>query len=363
MGSGITGGYLVLADISGFTSFVAGSELEHARSILDGILKLIVANFSPSLRIAEIEGDAVFAFVPGDDLPRGELLLEIIEATYRDFRTRQLSEDRMSRCACRACEQSSLLDLKFITHYGEFALQKVTGRIKPFGSSVNLLHRLSKNGVTSETGWRGYVLFTEETLTRMRVHPPNLHQLAEQYEHLGTVQTFSLNLGERFREMMHEKSEIVKQEQADVIITREFPVPTSVLWDWLNDPEKRQEWMIFSDWQVKERPSGRTMRGATNHCTKSGFVERVRDWRPFSYYTVEIERGLIRIVVTWFLTPVEGGTRLAYHVRLPVLLPRMLKRPLCRMMITRGARTQECLDLLSAKLNRLVPEAGAPVHA
>ena len=64
-------GYLVLADISGFTSFVAESELDHSQEILSEILKLIIRNFTPTLTIAEVEGDAVFGYAPRHKLPRG----------------------------------------------------------------------------------------------------------------------------------------------------------------------------------------------------------------------------------------------------------------------------------------------------
>ena len=53
-------GYLVLADISGFTWYVAGTELEHANEILTEVLELIVARFTPTLTLSKLEGDAVF---------------------------------------------------------------------------------------------------------------------------------------------------------------------------------------------------------------------------------------------------------------------------------------------------------------
>ena len=52
-------GYLVLADISGYTSYLAGVELTHARDILTELLQLIVEHFKPLLFIVKLEGDAV----------------------------------------------------------------------------------------------------------------------------------------------------------------------------------------------------------------------------------------------------------------------------------------------------------------
>ena len=39
-------GYLVIADISGYTSFVAKTELEHSQEILSELLRLMVSRLS-----------------------------------------------------------------------------------------------------------------------------------------------------------------------------------------------------------------------------------------------------------------------------------------------------------------------------
>ena len=62
-------GYLVLADISGFTSYLAGVELDHASGILSDLLETIVGRFKTLLTIAKLEGDAVFAFAPEAKVP------------------------------------------------------------------------------------------------------------------------------------------------------------------------------------------------------------------------------------------------------------------------------------------------------
>ena len=54
-------GYLVIADISGYTSFVAKTELEHSHEILSELLELILEKFQPLMTISKLEGDAVFA--------------------------------------------------------------------------------------------------------------------------------------------------------------------------------------------------------------------------------------------------------------------------------------------------------------
>jgi len=352
MESGISRGYLVLVDITGFTSFVATSELDHSKAILGEIFNLILRRFTPRLTLAEIEGDAVFAFAPEHQLPRGETLLEIIEATYVDFRDKQRSMTRMATCTCTACQMTGQLDLKFITHYGDFVLQDVAGKQKPLGSSVNLLHRLAKNKLGEVTGWRGYALFTDASLIRMDVHPLNVHAHTETYEHLGDVNAFSVNLADRYKELTEERTVILARGEADVVLSREFPVSPGVLWEWLNDPKKRTKWMRGSAWHERTRPQGRTGRGATNHCSNSDAIEYILDWRPFLYYTVEIVKKPLRIRMSSTLEPVPGGTRLTWCARLNGSLPRWILRGICRLFISKGIRTADNLVTLSHILER-----------
>ena len=75
-------GYLVLADISGYTSYLSKVELDHAHEILTDLLEIIVGKFKTVLTISKLEGDAVFAYTPEAKLSRGETLLELIETTY-----------------------------------------------------------------------------------------------------------------------------------------------------------------------------------------------------------------------------------------------------------------------------------------
>ena len=44
-------GYLVIADISGYTSYVAKTELEHSYEILSDLLELLVEKFKPLMTI------------------------------------------------------------------------------------------------------------------------------------------------------------------------------------------------------------------------------------------------------------------------------------------------------------------------
>ena len=57
-------GYLVLGDLSGFTAFMGGTELEHSHEIVGELLELLVERVSPLLTLASLDGGAVPAFAP-----------------------------------------------------------------------------------------------------------------------------------------------------------------------------------------------------------------------------------------------------------------------------------------------------------
>ena len=154
----------VLADISGYTSFVAKTELEHSHEILTELLELLVENIKPLMTISKLEGDAVFAYAGRNVFARGDTLLEFVESIYVAFRDRQLSMRRKTTCTCNACVNIPTLDLKFIVHCGDYIVQNIANTRELVGSDVNLIHRLSKNHVSEATGWRAYMMLTEQCL-------------------------------------------------------------------------------------------------------------------------------------------------------------------------------------------------------
>jgi hypothetical protein len=66
-----------LADISGYTSFVAQTEIEHADLALSYLLETIVEKISSLLTICQLEGDAVFAYIEENNLQEAQSLLEL----------------------------------------------------------------------------------------------------------------------------------------------------------------------------------------------------------------------------------------------------------------------------------------------
>lgn len=194
-------GYLLLADISGYTSYVAQTEIEHADLALSYLLETIIEKLSSLLTISKLEGDAVFAYVEEGKLQEAKSLLELIDSTYLAFREKAQELFEHTTCPCKACRAVPTLDLKFMVHHGDFIIQQVAGIRDLLGTDVNLIHRLSKNHVSESTGWKGYALFTNPVLEHLQTDKTSFVQQSESYEHLGEVETYVMDMHARYQAM------------------------------------------------------------------------------------------------------------------------------------------------------------------
>ena len=310
---------MLLADISGYTAFLTQTELEHAHEILTDLLETILQRVNSLLTVHKIEGDCIFAYSREAAIIRGETLLELIEATYTDFRERMKNVRRHTTCTCRACQSIPMLDLKFMAHHGEYAVQNIGGRRELAGSDVNLAHRLLKNHITERTGWRAYALFSQAALENTGLPLQGLIESTESYEHLGETRVFAMDIHARYEALLQARRVVVEPHEAICTFSQVINAPPPVVWSWLNEPEKRS--LISGPRSSPEfrpvlRPGGRTAPGAITHCVhgvKVEMREKVLDWKPFDYFTVEQDSSPMGIVqVTFRLEPIEGGrTRLS----------------------------------------------------
>ena len=160
----------VIADISGYTGFLAGVELEHAQDIIADVMDTMVRRLRPPFRLAKFEGDAAFFYAVADKVD-GSVLQDAVEAAYFAFRKRLRNISQATSCACNACSRMQDLDLKFVCHHGEFIKQRMSGRDELAGRDVILVHRLLKNGVNERLGGRAYALYSEPCIRAMGIDP------------------------------------------------------------------------------------------------------------------------------------------------------------------------------------------------
>ena len=318
-------GYLVLADITGYTKLMAGSELEHAQGIIGELMSLIAACLAPPLRFVKSEGDAIFCCAESSLLADGERLLELLEVCYLQFSNRLGDMARATTCRCAACAAMDTLDLKFIAHFGTFAPQRIAGLEDVAGTNVILAHRLLKNSITEQTGCRAYAFFTDPCLARLPASLP-LRRHSESYESLGEAAGGVYDLKPVLEGQRQAPRRYIGPDEADFEFTSAGPVPPAVLWQYLVEPEKRLQWHGDAVAESNDpNEQGRVGVGAGSHCDHGGSgaaLHRYVDWRPFSYFTTELTPTKGSFLGPWAVETSEvvpeanGWTTTHYRLRL-----------------------------------------------
>ena len=175
-------GYFFLADISGFSSYLAGVELEHAGGILQKLLEGVARKIEPVFSVQDFDIDSVFACAPEAGMDRFENLHALIKATYFEFKNNLTLISNHITCDCAACRNVTALDLKFMIHYGEYVLSSVQEKQMLFGVDPTFVRNRSwKESVSASVGWRGYVLFTEPCLTSLHLRAGEFQ--GERFDH------------------------------------------------------------------------------------------------------------------------------------------------------------------------------------
>lgn len=355
-------GYLVLADISGYTSYLAQVELDHAHEILTDLLETIVEQFKTILTISKLEGDAVFAIVDAERVIRPESLLELIENTYIAFRRKRDSSQRATTCTCRACQNISALELKFFLHHGDYIVQNISGIRELVGSDVNLIHRLTKNHITENTGWKAYALLTQVAMECLNMQFEGLHPQDETYEHLGTVPTWTFDLIPRHQALTSAQRVTIPREEADVITSHEINAPLASLWDWMMDVQNRNKTMGgMGHWTAISRGKGnRSGVGAINHCAHGKGIsqETILDWRPFEYATVETVDGQAMFREMLVFEALDEGRRTKLEVRIKMLKPKPVF--LARFMVKMEFRKKNPYKMWFGIIEELLAETNSP---
>jgi len=201
-------GPLLLADISGYTSFLSGVAVAHSAIIVDApeppmayavlshLLDTIVSAIGPTLRLAKFEGDAVFA-VAEDGSLEGSAAVDLLRQCYDSFRGELGLAGSHWTCSCDACARIGELDLKFVLHHGSYIAQPIAGHEELLGPDVNIAHRLLKNHVRDVVGPVAYALITDAAAEALNVPTDGMVAASESYDDAGTVQVRILVLSEQ----------------------------------------------------------------------------------------------------------------------------------------------------------------------
>ncbi len=145
-------GLLFIPDISGFTRFVAETEINHSRLIIQELLELLINANQIGLEVSEIEGDAILFYKFGE-APQLNELYKQVEKMFCRFHQNLIAYDQRRYCQCKACTSAAGLSLKVITHYGEFTSYNVKNFSKLIGKDVIVAHQLLKNDIEQHEYW------------------------------------------------------------------------------------------------------------------------------------------------------------------------------------------------------------------
>ena len=219
--------YLLLADISGYTAFMAGVEEVHGvdltagipagYAILAGLLGAVSGRLAPDFTVIKYEGDAVFAAAPAGELDgRGDRVLDELQGLYGAFIAGRTAAISTSDHICTACPRVAGLDLKMILHRGPAVHQAVGSGSDLLGPAVTLAHRLLKNTVRARFGSGPYLFVTDAASSGLRLAARGSeHQ--ETYPDVGDVRGRVVPLGPV------ESLDVISDESAVDLMRRTVP--------------------------------------------------------------------------------------------------------------------------------------------
>jgi len=162
-------GYLLIADISGYTEFVKlhnmrktpviGNALAnnfeyHAETIIADLLEVVIEAIEPTLSLNKLEGDAAFFFSEDKkDKLQSDEIIQAMEKANEAFKAKASELVFVQACGCEPCLQSKNLKLKIVAHKGNFTIKKIRNFEELAGEDVILTHRMLKNSLLSNEYW------------------------------------------------------------------------------------------------------------------------------------------------------------------------------------------------------------------
>ena len=311
-------GILLLADITGYTMYLEGSELEHAHGVLTDLLDVLVEGTRPPLAVSNLQGDAVFSYGIDTGAVSGQTFVEMIEMIYVSFRRAIEQMVMNSTCGCNACANLGTLDLKFIIHHGEFLLQSIGGRQELVGSDVIVAHRLAKNSVTATTGVRAYALYTAAAVEALDIPHMTVDWVAhrEAYD-AGEVAAWVADMAPVWDQARAHSDVEIDESEYRGRTSIDIDAPVEQVWDRLADPNFRRL-LVGSDRQVREETvRSRVRPGDVYRCYhgEESLPSTIVEWLPFRRMLtkdddIHLPGATVDILVDYRLEPTETGTRL-----------------------------------------------------
>ena len=315
----------LIADISGYTGYLADVELDHAQDILADLVGAVVTALRPTSGWPSSRAMRRSCRWSAETVD-GSMLLDTIERCYFGFRRRRRDVRQATSCECNACVRIPDLDLKFVVHHGEAIHQKVAGRQELLGRTSS-----SSTGCSRTTSSRRSASRPTRCSARPASMPSDLDPAAlgmrphtETYDRIGEVPGWVHDLERRWQEEEARGRVFVTPTTRSSIVSVPTTVPPQVAWEFLTRPGQRMSWQPWvTEVDVEGATGGRRGPGSANHCMhgKDAVVEEILDWRPYDYVTdrtvLETPTGPMKLLHTVEFEPTTAGTTIHFRYAAP----------------------------------------------
>jgi uncharacterized protein YndB with AHSA1/START domain len=297
--AGLQEGALVLADISGYSKFIAQTEVDHSWSILHELLDTMVRSMQGRMDVSQVEGDAIL-FISG--LSTAEVI-HAVESTFVAFHRRLRDMQAVTTCPCAACANIGVLKLKFVVHHGRFSRQRLGTVEQLHGTDVIVAHRLLKNTVPSKE----YLLVTDAVLARLPEEICRLFTPHSETSDIGPISGGYRELADIWQQALATERQRVLPEEAMVNSEIVVDAPRAEVYKKMLRPDVMERY-LFAD-RVDKVPGARGEDlGADFHCHHGGAEVSMR------VVSLEKDRELTLIAdqpttmyITTRLTDAAGG--------------------------------------------------------
>lgn len=305
---------LFLPDLSGFTEFVHTTEIEHSQHVIAELLEVLIDANETDLKLAEIEGDALF-FYKENEVPSQAVLLKQIERMYKDFYRHLKRFEQHRICQCNACASAPNLQLKIIAHCGDIQFIKVKESRKPFGQEVIQAHRLMKNSVPSDN----YILLSNALGEEIEIDSMDhalfkFNKKTEAYD-FGEIDYYFSEIdmeNDLVKEAVYEEK-IKFDRPPDVVLGKDFNVPATQLLEYISNYRYRMAWTEGID-QLEYNKQEVTKVGTEHLCVINGqelnFKAVVKDVKSNQLVYGELTTDpppIDELYQFFVITPIDGN--------------------------------------------------------
>ncbi len=335
---------LFIPDISGFTHFVQNTEIEHSQHVISELLEVLINANTQDLKLAEVEGDALF-FFKENEVPSQEKLLAQVETMFTAFYSHLKLLEKNRICPCNACATAPNLQLKIVVHCGELQFITVQKKRKPFGQSVIEAHRLLKNSVKSDN----YALLSNEVskvIGLSRDYKSKLYHFdygQDSYDEHKIAYLFSKIDKNNLKLNPFAIPEVVDFKcSASIVLEKDFKISASQLLEYITNYGYRHYWVKGVD-KFEYNPDEVTRLGTEHVCVVDGkrlnFTTVTKPAEPNEIvYGERTEDVPIDALYQFFIIKPLSGNSCRLNVEVYTKAKSLLKKLLLALIMKRAIR-------------------------